>query len=136
MKSNKIKVVIGVTAIVVIAIVVSYIAYSKQNHNVYTPDNSEIEELPYSSIGENGEITIEGDNVTSEETQILEYFAANGIQAGIIKSYVSDAGEADIPELVLQYNPEYFYYVNTANETYVALFNNGELITDYEPVSE
>jgi hypothetical protein len=136
MKSNKIKVVIGVTAIVVIAIVVSYITYNNQNHNVYTPDNSEIEELPYSSIGENGEITIEGDNVTSEETQILEYFAANGIQAGIIKSYVSDAGEADIPELVLQYDPEYFYYVNTSNETYVALFNDGELITDYEPVSE
>ena len=136
MKSNKIKVVIGVTAIVVIAIVVSYIAYNKQNHNVYTPDNSEIEELPYSSIGEDGSITIEGDNVTSEETQILEYFAANGIQAGIIKSYVSDAGEADIPELVLQYDPEYFYYVNTSNETYVALFNDGELITDYEPVSE
>lgn len=136
MKSNKIKVVIGVTAIVVIAIVVSYITYSNQNHNIYTPDNIEIEEPHYSSIGEDGSITIEGDNVTSEETQILEYFAANGIQAGIIKSYVSDAGEADIPELVLQYNPEYFYYVNTSNETYVALFNDGELITDYEPVSE
>lgn len=136
MKSNKIKVVIGVTAIVVIAIVVSYVAYSNQNHNIYTPDNIEIEEPPYSSIGEDGSITIEGDNVTSEETQILEYFAANGIQAGIIKSYVSDAGEADIPELVLQYDPEYFYYVNTSNETYVALFNDGELITDYEPVSE
>lgn len=136
MKLNKIKIVIGVTAIVVIAIVVSYVTYINQNHNVYTPDNIEIEEPPYSSIGEDGSITIEGDNVTSEETQILEYFAANGIQAGIIKSYVSDAGEADIPELVLQYNPEYFYYVNTANETYVALFNDGELITDYEPVSE
>lgn len=136
MKSNKIKVVIGVTVIVIIAIVISYVTYSNQNHNVYTPDSIEIEDPPYSSIGEDGSVTIEGDDVTSEETQILEYFAANGIQAGIIKSYVSDAGEADIPELVLQYNPEYFYYVNTANETYVALFNDGELITDYEPVSE
>lgn len=136
MKSNKIKVVIGVTVIVIIAIVISYVTYSNQNHNVYTPDSIEIEDPPYSSIGEDGSVTIEGDDVTSEETQILEYFAANGIQAGIIKSYVSDAGEADIPELVLQYNLEYFYYVNTANETYVALFNDGELITDYEPVSE
>ena len=136
MKLNKIKIVIGIVVIVIIAIVISCVTYNNQNHNIYTPDNIEIEEPPYSSIGEDGSITIEGDNVTSEETQILEYFAANGIQAGIIKSYVSDAGEADIPELVLQYNPEYFYYVNTANETYVALFNNGELITDYEPVSE
>ena len=136
MKLNKIKVVISILVIIVIAIVISYITYNNQNHNVYTPDNTEIEEPPYSSIGEDGSITIEGDDVTSEETQILEYFAANGIQAGIIKSYISDAGESDIPELVLQYNPEYFYYVNTANETYVALFNDGELITDYEPVSE
>ncbi len=136
MKSNKIKIAIGIVVVVVIAIVISYVTYSNQNHNVYTPDNIEIEEPPYSSIGEDGSVTVEGDNVTSEEKQILEYFAANGIQAGIIKSYVSDAGEADIPELVLQYNPEYFYYVNTANETYVALFNNGGLITDYEPVSE
>lgn len=136
MKSNKIKIAIGIVVVVVIAIIISYVTHSNQNHNVYTPDNIEIEEPPYSLIGEDGSVTVEGDNVTSEETQILEYFAANGIQAGIIKSYVSDAGESDIPELVLQYNPEYFYYVNTANETYVALFNNGELITDYEPVSE
>ena len=136
MKSNKIKVVIGATVIVIIAIVISYVVYNNQNHNVYIPDSTEIEEPPYSSIGEDGSITVKGNDVTSEETQILEYFAANGIQAGIIKSYVSDAGETDLPELVLQYNPEYFYYVNTANETYVALFNDGELITDYEPVSE
>lgn len=136
MKSNKIKVVIGITAIVIITIVISYVIYISKNHNVYIPDNTEIEEPPYSSIGEDGSITVEGDDVTSEETQILEYFAANGIQAGIIKSYVSDTGEADLPELVLQYNPEYFYYVNTANETYVALFSDGELITNYEPVSE
>lgn len=136
MKSKNVKLVIGIVAIIVIAIIVSYVIYSKENHNIYSPDSTEIETPPYSFIGEDGSVTVEGTDVTSEETEILEYFAANGIQAGVIKVLTSSMEEVGVPDIVAQYNPEYFYYVNTENETYVALFNNGELITDYEPVSE
>ena len=133
MKSKGFKIII---AIAIIGVIIAYGIYKNENHNVYNPNNTEVETPPYSSIGEDGSVTIEGANVTNEETKVLEYFAANGIQAGIIKVTTSSMEEVGVPDIVAEYNPEYFYYVNTSNETYIALFNDGELITNYEPVSE
>lgn len=136
MKSKSFKVIVGIVVIIAIGVIVTYSIYKSENHNVYTQHDTEVETPPYSSIGDDGRVTIEGADVTNEETKVLEYFAANGIQAGVIKVLTSSMEEVGVPDIVAEYNPEYFYYVNTSNKTYIALFNDGELITDYEPVSE
>lgn len=136
MKSKSFKVIVGIVVIIAIGVIVTYSIYKSENHNVYTQYDTEVETPPYSSIGDDGRVTIEGADVTNEETKVLEYFAANDIQAGVIKVLTSSMEEVGVPDIVAEYNPEYFYYVNTSNKTYIALFNDGELITDYEPVSE
>lgn len=95
---------------------------------ISTEDNQPV----YSIIGDNGDINVSGDYVSSEEVEVLKYFGMLGIQCGITKIEVSNTSDVEPPEIVIEYGVDYYYSITTSRETYNAIFVDGELITDYK----
>lgn len=104
------------------------------NKNKYGDFINNDKTIPYSEITEDS-VEVYGDGVTSEEKDVLQFFAGLGISGGIQKINTNAYSDVDPPEIVSKYGVEYYYLITTATYTYTAIFVDGELLTDYEEVN-
>lgn len=128
------KIFFGVVALTIVAGLIAMLTFAFSNNKEYDDFVDGDKKIPYSEITDES-VEIRGGDVTSEEERVLKFFANLGVSGGIQKIDVSSYSDVEPPEIVQQYDVEYYYLVTTATYTYTAIFVDGELLTNYEEIN-